>query len=195
MLEEIIIASNKYKLSTYEIDSVLLDLIEKSINNISNKLIVNPKCYIYGKECSQHRSIGFFSDFSNGYSYSNQIMKSQPLTQHMKDILSIINNHFTSEFNGILINKYKDGSDYIGAHSDDESGLDKIGVIIFSYGANRKFRIRDKINKKIITDMITDNNKMIRMSGEFQKEFTHEIPIEKKIKEERYSITLRKHTI
>ena len=33
------------------------------------------------------------------------------------------------------------------------------------------------------------------MGGDFQKEFTHEIPIEKKIKLPRYSFTLRKHLI
>jgi len=31
------------------------------------------------------------------------------------------------------------------------------------------------------------------MGGNFQKEFTHEIPVEKKIKEVRYSLTFRKH--
>jgi len=31
------------------------------------------------------------------------------------------------------------------------------------------------------------------MQGEFQKEFTHEIPIQKKILDERISLTFRKH--
>ena len=31
------------------------------------------------------------------------------------------------------------------------------------------------------------------MAGDFQKEFTHEIPAEKKIKEGRISFTFRKH--
>jgi len=31
------------------------------------------------------------------------------------------------------------------------------------------------------------------MSGNFQKEFTHEIPIEKRVKGERYSFTFRQH--
>ena len=43
----------------------------------------------------------------------------------------------------------------------------------------RKFRIRDKTNK-IVQDIITKNNYLIQMTGNFQKEFTHEIPIEKR---------------
>ena len=33
------------------------------------------------------------------------------------------------------------------------------------------------------------------MKGEFQKEFTHEIPVQKKVKNCRYSLTFRKHLI
>ena len=43
--------------------------------------------------------------------------------------------------------------------------------------------------------MLIKNNMLIHMGGDFQKEFTHEIPIESKIKEERYSFTFRKHKI
>jgi len=31
------------------------------------------------------------------------------------------------------------------------------------------------------------------MGGDFQKEFLHEIPVQKKIKEPRFSFTFRKH--
>ena len=38
-----------------------------------------------------------------------------------------------------------------------------------------------------------ESGNMVQMSGNFQKEFTHEIPVEKKIKEERISFTFRRH--
>ena len=108
--------------------------------------------------------------------------------------MSYINTKFNYDYNGILINKYLDGNDCIGKHSDDERGLDaKIGVIAISYGAVRKFRIRNKITGKIEIDVPTGASKIIQMAGNFQKEFTHEIPIEKKVKEVRYSFTFRKH--
>ena len=83
-----------------------------------------------------------------------------------------------------------DGNDYIGAHSDDELGLDKVGVVSISYGAERIFRIRDKKTKQIICDESTTHCS----GGDFQKHYTHEIPVQKKVKNSRISFTFRKHT-
>ena len=41
--------------------------------------------------------------------------------------------------------------------------------------------------------MLTEPTKIIQMAGDFQKEFTHEIPVEKKVDSVRYSLTFRKH--
>jgi len=73
--------------------------------------------------------------------------------------------------------------------------LDKTGVVALSYGTSRKFRIRDKNTNKIVKDIDTGHMVLLNMGGEFQKEFTHEIPVEKKISGCRYSFTFRKHLI
>ena len=113
----------------------------------------------------------------------------------MSNLLDIVNSIFSTQFNGILVNKYMDGNDYIGAHSDDETGLDTVGVISISYGAERIFRIRKKETKQHICDEPTTHCSIIHMGGNFQKLYTHEIPIQKKIKEPRISFTFRKHNI
>ena len=195
-MESIILTENSFlNLYTFPLD-LSIKLIENSILSISDKLIVNPQIFVYGRKCNQHRSIVFFSNSSSGYKYSGQIANSQPLTAELLILLEYINNLFKSEFNGILINKYINGNDYIGAHSDDESNLDNIGVISISYGYPRIFRIRNKYTKKIVKDIITSNDKIIHMGGDFQKEFTHEIPKVKtsdSLDTTRYSITFRKH--
>jgi len=168
-------------------------LLEDCVNEIKDKLIIRPPIILYGKTVNQNRNIGFFSNESIGYKYSNQIMGSQPLSNNLLKLLEFINTKFNSNFNGILVNQYMDGNNSIGAHSDDETKLDKSGVIAISYGANRKFRIRNKFTKKIEKDIIMENNSILHMGGKFQKEFTHEIPIEKKVKEPRISFTFRKH--
>ena len=188
-----LIQTEKSCLNIYPLDDD--KIIESCINEIDNYLIENPKIFIFGKPAIQHRNIGFFSDTSIGYTYSGQLAKSIPLTQNLSILLNLINTRFECSFNGILINKYKDGDDYIGAHSDDEKNLDAIGVISLSYGSSRKFRIRDKFTKKIIIDIPTNSNEIIHMKGKFQEEFTHEIPIERKIKDIRYSFTFRKHLL
>ena len=170
-------------------------IIEKCVEEVQDKLLKNPEVFVFGKRGVQHREIGFFSDESIGYPYSNQLARSQPLSPHLKKLLKLINKKFKTKFNGILVNKYVNGLDNIGEHSDDESQLDNAGVIAISYGAVRKFRIRDKKTKKIVKDIPTLPNQIIQMAGDFQKEFKHGIPVQKKITEPRISFTFRKHIV
>ena len=171
------------------------NLVDNCVDDIRPLLNDYPEIIVYGKKCLQRRSVGFFSDSSIGYKYSGKIEKSQALTQNLKLLLNYINNTFNSDFNGILVNKYKDGLDYISDHSDNEHEISNKGVISISYGATRKFRIRNKLTKKIVKDIPTENYQIIQMSGNFQKEFLHGIPIQKKIKGERISFTFPKHLV
>jgi len=122
-------------------------LDEQCIKDVSDKLLENPEIEVYGKRCYQHRSIGFFSDESSGYKYSKKFMKSQQLSPSLKELLNIINLKFNLNFNGILVNRYENGEDYISAHSDDEKCIKVNDVISISWGQSRNFRIRDKIIK------------------------------------------------
>ena len=124
-----------------------------------------------------------------------KMMESKTLSQSMSELLHIVNKDTCAEFNGILVNKYMDGNDYISAHSDDETGLDSVGVVSISYGSERIFRIRNKETKEIICDELTTHCSILHMGGNFQKLYTHEIPIQKKIKEPRISFTFRKHNV
>jgi len=117
------------------------------------------------------------------------------LTPNLKQCLSDLNQILGSNFNSVLVNRYNCGGDYIGAHSDDERYVDdRFGVVAISYGAVRKFRIRDKRTGAIVVDVPTTQYEIIQMGGKFQSEFTHEIPVQKKVVGERYSFTFRCHT-
>lgn len=169
------------------------ELVKKCVDEIKDKLIDYPEIFVYGKVARQNRCVGFFSNESIGYYYSGQLAKSIPLSENLTLLLQLINDKFSCNFNGILVNKYMNGDDSIGAHSDDEKNLSNKGVVAISYGAVRKFRIRDRTTRKIVTDIPTISNEIIHMGGDFQKEFTHQIPVEKKVKDIRYSFTFRKH--
>lgn len=186
-------------------------------------LIERPPIFIFGKECRQNRDVGFFSNESIGYRYSGQLMKSQTLTPQLESLLKIVNrNNQNNErkYNGILINRYNNGNDIIGAHSDDEKSLAPNGVIAISLGATRKFRIRSKDanlsykilqteytpdlkesepkvstkKNELLLDLPMSDKMVVWMYGDFQKELTHEIPKEAKITEPRISLTFRSHT-
>lgn len=147
-----------------------------------------------GKPCRQQRNVGFFSDTSAGYRYSGQFMAAQPLGPELGALLDLIKLRYDAAFNGILVNHYLNGNDTIGAHSDDESALSPgAGVVAVSWGAQRIFRIRDRATKKIVIDVPMRAYDLIQMGGDFQKEFTHEVPRQKKVLGDRMSFTFRRH--
>jgi alkylated DNA repair dioxygenase AlkB len=185
------IQTNTSYLSAYPVE--IDELLEQCVLDVDDKLLENPPITIFGKKAIQHRSIGFFSNESQGYYYSRQLARSVPLSSNLSNLLSFVNTKFNTDFNGILVNKYPDGTHYIGKHSDDEKSLSQIGVVSISFGATRTFRIRDKNTNRIIADIPTTSKEIWIMGGNFQKEFTHEIPIQKRIKETRISFTFRKH--
>lgn len=159
-----------------------------------------PPIIVMQRPCKQRRNVAFYSDQSEGYKYSGQMMKSLPLSNVdlFPLLLQEVNNSLNTKFNGILVNRYINGEKYLSAHSDDEHGLDKNNkmVVGLSYGPGvRKFRIRDKITKKIVLDYEQQPGTLLVMQENFQNEFTHEIPIQKKIKDERISITFRNHIV
>jgi alkylated DNA repair dioxygenase AlkB len=170
----------------------------ENIKEIDSTLFIKPQIKIYDKICHQQRNIGFFSDTSIGYKYSNQLMKSQKMTNNLEIIINYVNDELNTNFNSILINSYFDDN-YISAHSDDEKSLSSLLSIVaaISFGSSRTFRIRDKKSKKIVCDHITQDNELLLMKGnKFQKTYTHEVPKPKKneSKEIRYSMTFRCHT-
>jgi alkylated DNA repair dioxygenase AlkB len=169
------------------------DLIDRCIEDVRDCLDIKPSIQFMGKTVSQQRDVGFFSNESAGYYYSGKLASSKPLKENMSDLLAIVNIQYNSEYNGILVNRYNDGNNYISDHSDSENTLGDSGVIAISYGAVRKFRIRDKKTKAKVIDIPTAPYSLIQMGGNFQAEFSHGIPVEKRIKEARYSLTFRKH--
>ncbi len=176
-----------------KVDADIDELLLECVDEINGKLDEKPPIIIFGKPATQHRNIGFFSNTSIGYHYAGQLAASKPLTNALNQLLNLINIEFNTDFNGILINEYPDGEHYIGKHSDDETALSNAGVVCISYGASRKFRIRDKLTCEIVMDIPTTSREIWVMGGNFQKEFTHEVPVEKKVKDKRISFTFRKH--
>ena len=190
----------KQKNQNYTIDEFIQDheyyfdlCSELELKSNPKIFIFNKECIMHNKECIMHRDIGFYSDESIGYRYSGQISQSKKLLEWMTNLLNKVNDELKTDFNGILINKYKDGNDYIGAHSDDEKNLSKnSSVACISLGEERIFRIKNKFSNEKI-DIINKSGQLLVMEGNFQKEFTHEIPIQKRKKNCRISLTFRKH--
>jgi alkylated DNA repair dioxygenase AlkB len=167
--------------------------LDSCVKEVKSLLLLNPPIKVYGKPAVQHRSIGFFSDDSIGYAYSGQLMGSQKLGPSLKALLLAVNAFLKADFNGILVNKYANGEDYIGQHSDDEKALGNVGVLTISYGAQRTFHITNKLTNETVGDFLLTHGSMYLMSGDFQKQFKHGIKKDAKVVHPRISFTFRKH--
>ena len=159
------------------------NLLDRCIEECSDKL-----------EDGGNRKVSFFSDVVEGnYMYGDvRICRSQKLTPSLGKILDIINVRFDSDYNGIIINYYKDGSDYIDKHSDSRNHPDN-GVLLISYGSKRNFRIFDKVTDVKVKDIDLIHGEMIHMGGDFQTEFTHDVEQDFSITTDRYSISFHKY--
>lgn len=98
----------------------------------------------------------------------------------------------TQSIKNVLVNWYMDGNHYIGFHSDNESQfVENSPIYSLSYGATRKFIIKDAKTKETVYELNVEDGMMIVMCGEMQKYYKHGVPKTKKCKELRINITMR----
>lgn len=141
-----------------------------------------------------HRKVKFFSDEIEGdYMYGTlKVCETQKLTFSLRLILDFINDEFSSDYNGVLVNYYENGKSYIERHSDSKNHPDN-GVLIISYGATRNFRVYDKKTSRLVKNIPLVSGQVLHMYGDFQKEFEHDIERNKLITDSRFSLSFHKY--
>jgi alkylated DNA repair dioxygenase AlkB len=132
---------------------------------------------------------------TGSYKFSGSVLKAEDveIPEYLQNCIEYVKK-LEPDFvwNGALVNFYEDGDNYIGPHCDDERDLvDSSGIYSFSFGGERIFRIRNKIDKKIIKDFTTYDNSVIKMPDGFQQKYLHEIVKTKKSVNHRINVTIR----
>lgn len=116
------------------------------------------------------------------YTYSAKAMSPLPWTTSLLTIKTaieteLINHLIKTDFTSVLINKYRDGNDYLGWHSDNEKELGNEPVIAsISLGEARtfQFRLKDDHKKKIQIEL--NDGSLLVMRGKTQELWQHQIP-------------------
>lgn len=116
------------------------------------------------------------------YTYSAKAMSPLPWTTSLLTIKTAIETELTNhliktDFTSVLINKYRDGNDYLGWHSDNEKELGNEPVIAsISLGEARtfQFRLKDDHEKKIQIEL--NDGSLLVMRGKTQELWQHQIP-------------------
>lgn len=147
---------------------------------------------LHGRICKQGRLSMIASVDAVPYRYARASHPAEDIAKFpiLENIMAEVNAFLGTEFNSILLNFYRDGNDYISNHSDDERDLSKSIVAGISLGVERTFRMVNKETGEKVDFELPDSSLFV-MAGDTQKEWTHGLPVRKKIKEGRISLTFR----
>ncbi|MGF1754629.1 alpha-ketoglutarate-dependent dioxygenase AlkB [Vibrio makurazakiensis] len=144
---------------------------------------------IFGKTTPIPRLQAWYGDKS--YRYSNIELTPKPWLPSLLPLKSACEKMAGTQFNSVLANLYRDGSDSNGWHSDNEPELGKQPIIAsLSLGETRKFHLKHKTTKKKYTFNLVPGSLLI-MAGDTQSFWLHTIPKTKLNKTARINLTFR----
>ena len=96
-------------------------------------------------------------------------------------------------FNSVLVNLYRDGSDAMGWHSDDERELgDEPTIASLSLGGVRRFRMRHRRRQLPPINLDLPDGSLLVMAGAMQANWKHCVPRTRKPVAPRINLTFRK---
>lgn len=136
----------------------------------------------------QPRLIASYGDDGLSYRYSGRDYAALPWFSELLELKKRVES-VLGTYNYCLLNRYRNGSDSMGWHADDEPEMgETIGSL--SLGATRKFRIRHNGTRETQT-FLAGHGTLIVMSGTMQRFWQHEVPKTKKPVGERINLTFR----
>jgi alkylated DNA repair dioxygenase AlkB len=149
---------------------------------------------VFGKEQKLPRDIATYSDSPElKYEFGvDGFPDSMEWTPTLKEILYILKETTGINYNHAVINRYKNGQDYIGFHKDKTTNIDfTTNIAVLSFGASRSFRIKD-IREDINDKFDIEHGSLLVMDFETNAICKHSIAKTAKKTGERISITLRR---
>lgn len=147
---------------------------------------------MFGKRMKVPRLIAWHGDADASYTYSGVKHDPHPWTPLLSEIRVRVENQSSCKYNSVLLNLYRDGSDSMGWHSDDEPELGENPVIAsVSFGQERKFHFRHKQKKYDSVKLELGHGSLLVMKGETQHHWQHQVPKSKKILKPRINLTFR----
>jgi len=130
-------------------------------------------------------------DIHYDYKVSGGSPPNTVMTDRLKEITAAVNAALGTNFNTILLNKYKDGDDCIGYHRDRETGWrEGTGFATLAFGAERDFLVKHEASGEV-TSVPHKDGCAIHMPSPMNQEYFHCVPKRKRVKDCRISLTYR----
>jgi len=147
---------------------------------------------MYGKQIITPRLTAWYGDKGKDYTFSGTKFDPLPWTKELLQIREKVEQIADVTFNTVLLNYYRDGSDSVAWHSDDEYELGIKPVIAsVSLGQARRFDVRHKVDHQKKYSVNLENGSLLLMRGDLQHSWEHRIAKSTKILKERINLTFR----
>lgn len=148
---------------------------------------------MYGKTYPVPRKTAWYGYEGFNYKYSGIFCNPEPWTKDLLGIKRVIESFLPeTDFNSVLLNLYRNGSDKVSWHADDEKGLGTNPLIAsVSLGATRRFDLKHKTDSDEKLQLELAPGSLVIMKGAIQHNWLHQIPVQKKILDPRINLTFR----
>jgi alkylated DNA repair dioxygenase AlkB len=146
---------------------------------------------LFGKQVLEPRQSVWCHIDGTPYRYSRSERRAQPFTPLLLDVMARCETTSQATFNSVLANLYRDGSDSMGWHADDEPELGREPVIAsVSVGAERRFDFRHRDSGETVS-VVLPHGSLLVMSGQSQHRWVHRIARTQKATSPRLNLTFR----
>ncbi|MCH1929200.1 alpha-ketoglutarate-dependent dioxygenase AlkB [Shewanella sp. A25] len=150
-----------------------------------------PEIKVFGKFHPIPRQQVWFGDAGCDYLYSGLFIKALPWPKYLQKLRSKLARDFELLSNGVLVNRYADGQDCMGAHSDDEPEIaPNTDIASLSLGCSRDFVIKHKHSDTKYSICLNSGDLLI-MHWPMQRDWLHSVPKRLKLKQPRLNYTFR----
>lgn len=145
---------------------------------------------LFGKEIREPRLKAWYG--SKPYTYSGVTHSPLAFTREIKGLKQSIESHTKFSFNSCLLNLYRDGTDSMGWHQDNEKELGANPIIAsVSLGAERMFHLKPIQRGTSSIKLPLAHGSLLIMAGETQHYWKHQLPKTKKELGSRINLTFR----
>lgn len=147
---------------------------------------------IYGRHVPQPRLIAWYGDPGTSYTYSGLRVDPNPWFPALASLKAEVERATGATFNSVLLNLYRNGSDSVAWHADDEPELGSNPTIAsVSLGATRKFQLKHNLTKQVFSVDLTSGSLLV-MSGSTQESYKHAVLKTTRPVGERINLTFRR---
>ena len=147
---------------------------------------------MFGREVDSPRLSCWIGDPGTVYTYSRTRFAPRAWPAALVPVRDRLRDALGEDFNSVLANRYRDGRDRMGWHSDDEPELGPQPVIAsISLGATRRFVLKPR-GEGTSLSLDLPHGSLLVMRGHTQARYRHALPGTARPVAERINLTFRR---